>query len=97
MNNKLTVIANIRAKAEQEARVREALLGLIAPTRAEAGCINYDLHVSQDDPRQFVFDENWTSESHLESHENSEHLQAFRKIAGEILDGPIELTKWRML
>ena len=41
MNRKLTVIAHIHAKAGQEAKVQEALLNLIAPTRAEAGCINY--------------------------------------------------------
>ncbi len=97
MNDKLTVIAHIRAKAGREAQVREVLLGLIALTRAEAGCINYDLHVSQDDPRQFVFYENWVSESHLESHANSPHLKALRSIADEILERPIEITKWRML
>lgn len=97
MTDKLTVIAHVRAKAGQEARVQKALLGLIEPTRAEAGCINYDLHVSQEDPRNFVFYENWMSESHLEAHANSEHLGAFRKMGDEILDGPVEVTKWRML
>lgn len=97
MNHKLTVIAYIRAKVGQEARVQEELLSLIAPTHAEAGCINYDLHVSEEDPRQFVFYENWMSESHLEAHANSAHLRAFRKMADEILDGPVEITKWRML
>lgn len=97
MNDKLTVIARIRAKTGQEARVQEALLSLIEPTRVEAGCINYDLHVSQEDPRQFVFYENWMSESHLEAHANSAHLRAFRKMADEIIDGPVEVTKWRML
>ena len=97
MNRKLTVIAHIRAKAGQEERVQEALLRLIAPTQAEAGCINYDLHVSEEDPRQFVFYENWMSESDLEAHANSAYLRAFRKMADEILDGPIEITKWRML
>ena len=97
MNDKLTVIARVRAKAGYEARARDVLLGLIAPTRAEAGCINYDLHVSQDDPAQFVFYENWLSEAHLEAHANSPHLRAFRNAADEILDGAVEVTKWRML
>ncbi|MHB8755938.1 MAG: putative quinol monooxygenase [Candidatus Acidiferrales bacterium] len=97
MNDKLTVIARVRAKAGYEARARDVLLGLIAPTRAEAGCINYDLHVSQDDPEQFVFYENWLSEAHLEAHANSPHLRAFRNAADEILDGAVEVTKWRML
>ena len=44
-----------------------------------------------------MFYENWMSESHLEAHANSAHLRAFRKVADEILDGPIEITKWRIL
>jgi quinol monooxygenase YgiN len=55
MNHKLTVIAHIRAKTGQEARVQEALLGLIELTRAEAGCIDYDLHVSEEDPSNLCF------------------------------------------
>jgi quinol monooxygenase YgiN len=46
MNDSLTVIAHVRAKPGQESRVRQLLEGLLAPTRAEAGCINYDLHQS---------------------------------------------------
>jgi quinol monooxygenase YgiN len=54
MNDSLTVIAHVRAKPGQESRVRQLLEGLLAPTRAEAGCINYDLHQSQTDPALFV-------------------------------------------
>jgi len=46
-----TLIAHVRAKPGQESRVRQVLEGLLAPTRAEAGCINYDLHQSQKGPR----------------------------------------------
>src|SRR5579872_4862249 len=97
MNHKLTVIAHIRAKAGQETRVQEALLGLIEPTHAEAGCINYELHVSEEDARQFVFYENWMSESHVEAHANSAQLGGFGRMADEIQDCPVEITKWRML
>ncbi len=37
MSELLTVIAQIRAKPGQEARLRQQLRGLVAPTRAEAG------------------------------------------------------------
>ncbi len=93
-NEPVTVIAFIRAKRGQEARVRDVLLGLTAPTRAEAGCINYDLHQSTDDPSRFVFYENWASAAHLDAHGRSPHLRAFRALAPEILDGATELTPW---
>jgi quinol monooxygenase YgiN len=97
VHESLTVIAHIRAKPGHESRVRQVLQGLVFPTRAEAGCINYDLHQSQTDPALFVFYENWTSEAHLDAHSKSPHIQSFRKVAGEILAGPVEITKWRVV
>ena len=97
MHKSLTVIAHIRAKPGQESRVRQVLQGLVSATRAEAGCINYDLHQSQTDPALFVFYENWTSEAHLDAHSKSPHIQSFRKVAGEILAGPVEITKWQVV
>lgn len=97
MSDLLTVIASIRAKPGCEASTRELLLGLIGPTRAETGCIKYELHQSEDDPAGFVFYENWTSAAHLDAHAQSAHMQVFRKVAAEILEGPAEITKWRMV
>ena len=41
---KLTIVANITANADNIDLVKSELLKLIDITRAEAGCINYDLH-----------------------------------------------------
>ena len=42
MTGKVTVIAYHRAKPGKEQGLREALLQVCGPTRAEKGCINYD-------------------------------------------------------
>jgi quinol monooxygenase YgiN len=95
MNEPLTVIARFRAKPGQESRALETLRALLAPTRAEAGCIDYDLHQSIEDPAQFVFYENWESAAHLEKHSQSLHLQAMRKVQTEIFVSPPEVTRWK--
>jgi len=95
MSEQLTIVARIRAKKGQEDRAKEALRGMLAPTRAESGCINYDLHQSVDDPGLFVFYENWTTAAHLDAHLKTAHFQGFLKVAPEILEGPPEITKWR--
>jgi quinol monooxygenase YgiN len=97
MDGIVTVIAHIRAKPGQESRVRQVLEKLLVPTRAEAGCINYNLHQSQTDPILFVFYENWKSEADLEAHARSVHIQSFRKLAGEILAESVEITKWKAI
>jgi quinol monooxygenase YgiN len=94
MNGKVTVIAQIRAKPGREQEVKQALLALCGPTRAEKGCINYDLHQSANDAALFLFHENWASKADLDAHSQSPHLQAWRKRAAELLVEPTKATLW---
>jgi len=94
MNARVTVIATMKAKPGKEAEVKQALMGLCKPTRAEKGCLNYDLHQSPDAATQFMFHENWASKSDLEAHWQSAHLQAWRKLAVDLLAEPTVVTLW---
>ncbi len=51
----LTIVAKIEAKSDKVELVKAELLKLIAPTRKEAGCIQYDLHQDNSNPAVFVF------------------------------------------
>ncbi len=95
MADVLTVVARIRAKPGMENRVREILAGLSAPTRAEKGCINYDLHQSLDDPCRFVFYENWTSRKELDEHARSQHIKSCGAQLEGLLTEPLEITFWK--
>ena len=97
MKGKVTVVARVRALPGLEEQVREELLLLVAETRKEAGCLNYDLHRSADDPGLFLFYENWESLAHLERHAESAHIQAFRARSKELLAEPTEITLWEMV
>ena len=97
MSEPLTIIARFRAKAGQESRLRQELQRLLAPTRAEAGCINYDLHQSQSDPALFVFYENWASQAALDAHSQTPHLQALLKLVPDLVDGRPDITKWTIV
>lgn len=80
----LTVVAEIIAKPGCEERLRQELLALIAPTRAEEGCLQYDLHVSTDNPGHFLFFENWVSREALDRHLATPHLQRLQSILSEL-------------
>lgn len=64
----LTIISTHQAKPGKEAELKAALTSLVNSTREEAGCINYDLHVSLENPARFMFHEAWTSKTHFEAH-----------------------------
>jgi len=95
MSEQLIVVARVRAKAGQEARLRHELQGLVSPTRAEAGCLRYDLHESKTEPGWFLFYEIWKSEADLDKHFQTPYLKAFFQMAPELTDGPSEVTKWK--
>lgn len=73
----LTILAQITAVAGKEALVRAELEKLVDITRAEAGCIQYDLHVDNTNPAFFVFYENWESRELWQTHMNAPHLAQY--------------------
>jgi quinol monooxygenase YgiN len=72
----VTLTATVKAKPGQEAAVKEALVGLVEPTRQEAGCLHYILHQSKSDPTEFMFYEQWSDQQALDAHGKSEHMKA---------------------
>jgi quinol monooxygenase YgiN len=80
-NSSLRVVARITAKPETVEQVREILLGLVAPTRAEDGCVVYELLQNRTDPSDFTFVEEWTSDAAFERHHTTDHIRsAFPKL-----------------
>ena len=94
---KVTVVATCRAKPGLEGRVRKEILSLVEPTRAEAGCINYDLHVAADNPAHFMLYENWTSKEDLDEHLAMPYLERFKALAPELLAGPLDVQLFEMV
>ena len=72
--SKLTIVANIKAKSDKIELVKAELLKLIPITRAEKGCINYDLHQDNENPAHFLFHENWESRELWQTHMGNQHL-----------------------
>ncbi len=88
----VTVLARIKAKPGMETQLRDELLSLVGPTHCEEGCINYDLHQSDEDPSHFIFYENWKSREDLDQHLEKPYIQKFLGKADEILAEPVEIT-----
>ena len=90
----VTVIARIKAKPDKIARVKEELAKLLAPTRAEDGCINFDMHQANSDAALFLFHETWTSEASLKRHFETPHIKHWLTLTDELLAEPLDVTLW---
>ncbi len=80
-----TVLARFKAKEGLEAEAEQAIAACVSPTRAEAGCINYDLHRSHDDKGTFILYENWA------------YLRTLKAKATELFVGPIDVSLWERI
>jgi quinol monooxygenase YgiN len=97
MSQLLTVVARLRAKPGQETQLRLQLQHLVMPTRAEAGCVMYELNESKSELGHFLFYEVWKSDADLEEHFQTSHMKAIGKVLPDLLAEPMDLSKWGKL
>jgi quinol monooxygenase YgiN len=95
--NSITVVATFQARPGKESELRNALVSLLAPTRKEIGCLNYDLHQSPEEPAKFLFYENWTSKAALDAHLQSEHVKALLPRVDELCTAFPEIKVWEKI
>jgi len=70
------VIAVIIAKLGSASKVESALRDLVAPTRAEPGCISYELYGSAASDTTFFTIEKWRTQADLDAHVQTPHIHA---------------------
>ncbi len=72
----VTAVTLIRGLEGREAELETHLLSLAAPTRAEPGCVQYDLYRSPERANHFMRLEVWRSLDDLERHKATPHIRA---------------------
>ncbi len=92
-----TIIGTVTARPDTCEELLALLKAQVAPTRAEAGCINYDFHVDAADPCVFVFYENWTDRAALDAHLAMPHLQPLFSQLDRLLACPVDIRPLTML
>lgn len=75
------VVALFTAKAGYEEKVQAMFQSVIETTLSEEGCITYQLNQDAENPRRFVWTEEWTSAELLQKHLNAQHIvKLFKEI-----------------
>lgn len=74
----LIILAVITANPGHEDALRASLNTLVEPTRAEEGCVQYDLHEDNDTPGVFMFYEIWETRDLWQAHMNTPHIAAHK-------------------
>ncbi len=75
-DQRITAVTLIHGIPGKEEELKRHLLSLAGPTRAEKGCITYDLYQSPDQKNEFMRFEVWESLDALEAHKKTPPLKA---------------------
>ena len=93
----VTAIAKFKAKSGQEARLKNELQNLVAPTRKEQGCMLFDWYQSADNEGVFFFFEKWTNRAALDKHLEAPHVKRFLGLLDALVENGIDASFWKQL
>ncbi len=65
---------------------------MIVATRAEAGCLSYELLADTEKSGEFLFVEQWKDQAAIEAHFAAPHFQAFGEALGKVSAAPMRAT-----
>ena len=80
------VVATLVARKGCDQELEKLLKGLVAQSRKDEGCVQYDLHRGIDEPRVYVFYEIWESMELLQKHSKTPHLDALQRDGAEVIE-----------
>ncbi len=66
------------AKEGSEAKMKELLSAMVAPSKLEDGCIFYEIFQYEDNPRKFMAYESWRDEVALDGHKSTAHYAIYK-------------------
>jgi quinol monooxygenase YgiN len=89
--DEIRVIARALARAGKEEQLRNTLLGMLVPTRAERGCRLYELYESNNQGL-FYFYEKWESQDALDRHTETPHYKQLAQNVRDLLEGAFEVN-----
>ena len=90
----MIVVAKLKAKKGEEAKMEAALRDMVAKVAQEQGTLKYTLHRAQKDPNVFLFYEKYEDGTALKAHSSTPY---FKELFGELkslLDGAPEIEMY---
>jgi quinol monooxygenase YgiN len=96
-DDSVALVVVFRAAPGKIDDLRSALLDLTVATRAEDGCLLYDLHEDVDDPDVLAFYEIWATPAAHAAHDATPHVQGFVARFDELLAGRPRVNRLRRI
>jgi quinol monooxygenase YgiN len=97
MNENLCLTARLKVKADKVDELKNAALAIVEPSRAEEGCVTYNVHQSLEDETVFIWRESWKSKADLDEHFEKDYVKNFFGVANEVAEEPPQITLTKLI
>jgi quinol monooxygenase YgiN len=89
------LLVSLRARDACEVRLRDELAILATMSRADAGCLRYDVLEELEEPGRFMLFEEWLDEDSLIDHNTQRHVARFVEKSDSMLAEPMRVQRLR--
>jgi quinol monooxygenase YgiN len=93
----LFFFAKFSVRRECEPAAEQALRNVLAPSRAEPGCLDIHAYRSTTDPRLFYIHSHWIDESAFDLHARLPHTVHFIEQMESLIDHPFDMTRTELI
>jgi quinol monooxygenase YgiN len=93
----MVVVAKMKAKSGEEAKMEEALKGMVSKVEQEEGTLLYTLHRDLKDPTLFLLYEKYANSDALNAHSATPYFKELFGSLQPLLDGAPEIGMYEEL
>jgi len=97
IDEKIVLVARLKVREDAVEEAKRLALGIVADSRTEEGCVNYDVHQAIDDPTVFVWHETWKNRAALDNHFELPYFKEFFAAAGALAAEEPQITITKMI
>lgn len=96
-DEKIVLVARLQVREDAVEEAKQAALDIVADSRAEDGCINYDVHQAIDDPTVFIWHETWKNKAAIDEHFETDFFKKFAAAVERLAVEPPQIILTKMI
>jgi quinol monooxygenase YgiN len=91
------VFVRFDARPGQLDQLRNELLAILSPTRAEPGCIDIHLYEEKSASGTFCIHSSWKDEAAFDAHAQLPHMKRFLGLVDHLVTNPVKAVRTRQI
>jgi len=93
----LYIFARLEPKPGKEPQLRDELMRVLEPTRAEPGCLRIHFYESTRGPSVCFIHSEWIDEAAFDAHVELPHTQRFNGAVADLLTSPLRAVRTKQI